>query len=208
VALASLVAATSACSAGDDDEIKGLTLDQLRVEIVAAMFPADGVMHTSERIEPAEGVQVVTPEQDIWRSASTDEARIEVGASKAVIFSDGARHTLDAAGEPLALEYARLEDNYALLGSTSVLFGPAATGAKLYRADIDGAEAIRVEVSLPGGDGTGAARVFIDETSRLPVRIEYPNFTAQIEHQVVDRGGLAADFFSPDALLEDEGGAR
>jgi hypothetical protein len=197
-----LAAAVSAfCSSdGGGNDLDGVTLEQLRTEMLAAMYPSAGVMHTHERFEEVGETQVVTQEQDVWRSAATAEARIEAGAAAPVIFADGARHSLDAAGVVQTLDYGRLEQNYALLGSAGILFSETADGSRLERATIDGVAAILIEVSLPTDDGTSDAKVYLAESDKLPIRVEYPNFIAEYEHEIIARDSLAADFFSPESL--------
>lgn len=204
LAVTSLVAAallSAFCSSsGNDDDLHGESLEQVRDSMAAAMFPAAAVMHTHERFEPREEGQSVTPGQDIWRSAGTGEARIDAGSASPRIYADGARHSLDASGAPQSLEYDDLKANRELLGSASLLFSSTADGAKPRRAELDGEPAIRIEVFLPTGDGTGTANVYLTEDSRLSIKVEYPNLTVFIEHELIERDSLAPDFFSPDSL--------
>jgi hypothetical protein len=193
---------TTFCSSGDAGtrNLDGITLEVARERMVTALFVPDGVMHTNERIEPKDENQVVTPQQDIWRSAATGEARIESGEARAVIFADGAQHTLDGDGTVRTVPYERLDENRALLGLAQVLFSSAADSARLQRDEVDGIDTIRIDVLLPTGDGTGEAKIYLDEDRWLPIRIEYPRLTALYEHEVVVRDSLAAEFFSPESL--------
>lgn len=202
VALAVAAALTAFCSSGDggSDNIDGATLSDLREQMIAALFPEDGVMHTHEVFEPDEGGATVTPDREIWRSVATGEARIEAGVGAPVVFADGFRHTLDAGSILQSLPYDRLQDNGALLGSAGILLNESADRTSLKRVSVDGVDAIRIKVFLPTGDGSGTAEVFLSEADRLPIRIEYPNFTVRYEHEVIAIDTLAPDFFSPDAL--------
>jgi hypothetical protein len=202
LALTTAAVLSAFCNSGDggSDTIDGTTLDDLLDQMVAAMFPDGGVMHSHENFQPGEGGATVTTDSDTWRSAATGEARIEAGVATPVIFATGARHTLDAGGAVQLFPYDQLEDNHALLGSVAILFNESADRKGLERVTVDGVDAIRIEVFLPTGDGTSSAKVYLSEADRLPIRVEYPNLTVHYEHAIVERDSLPADFFSPDAL--------
>jgi hypothetical protein len=188
---------SAVCSLGGGNaDLKGVTLDQVRDEMAAAMFPTNAIMHTHESFEPKGGTQTVTPGQDIWRSASTGEARIEAGSASPRIFAVGARHSLGPDGTVQSLPYAALEDNRALLGSASAIFNENAEGVRPKRAKVDGKPAIRLDVFLSNGMG----EVYLSEADYLPIKVEYPSYTAITTHEIVDRSSLPADFFSPDSL--------